>query len=57
MDSDMHFLGRREIRKDIWGCGKSLFHSNGQWQSGFFQAVAGVGFSNFAQVKLKTGWA
>ena len=23
----------------------------------FFQAVAGVGFSDFAQVKLKTGWA
>ena len=29
----------------------------GQWQSGFFQAVAGVGFRDFAQVKLKTGWA
>jgi hypothetical protein len=29
----------------------------GQWQGGFFQAVAGVGFSDFAQVKLKTGWA
>jgi len=29
----------------------------GQWQDGFFRAVAGVGFSDFAQVKLKTGWA
>jgi hypothetical protein len=29
----------------------------GQWQGGFFQAVDGVGFSDFAQVKLKTGWA
>jgi branched-chain amino acid transport system substrate-binding protein len=29
----------------------------GQWQGGFFQAVAGVGFGNLAQAKLKTGWA
>jgi hypothetical protein len=29
----------------------------GQWQGGLFRAVAGVGFSDFAQVKLKTGWA
>jgi branched-chain amino acid transport system substrate-binding protein len=28
----------------------------GQWQSGFFSAVAGDGFTNFAQVKLKTSW-
>ena len=32
-------------------------YTAGQWQGGFFQAVAGVGFSDFAQVKLKTGWA
>jgi branched-chain amino acid transport system substrate-binding protein len=29
----------------------------GQWQDGFFHAVAGNGFTDFAQVKLKTGWA
>jgi branched-chain amino acid transport system substrate-binding protein len=29
----------------------------GQWQGGLFRAVAGVGFSDFAQAKLKTGWA
>ena len=29
----------------------------GQWQGGFFHAVAGNGFTDFAQVKLKTGWA
>jgi branched-chain amino acid transport system substrate-binding protein len=28
----------------------------GQWQSGFFSAVAGEGFTNFVQVKLKTSW-
>jgi hypothetical protein len=28
----------------------------GQWQGGFFNAVAGLGFTNFAQVKLKTNW-
>jgi branched-chain amino acid transport system substrate-binding protein len=28
----------------------------GQWQGGFFNAVAGLGFSNFAQVKLKANW-
>jgi branched-chain amino acid transport system substrate-binding protein len=28
----------------------------GQWQNGFFTAVAGVGFSDFAPVKLKTSW-
>jgi branched-chain amino acid transport system substrate-binding protein len=28
----------------------------GQWQGGFFSAVAGLGFSNYAQVKLKTSW-
>jgi branched-chain amino acid transport system substrate-binding protein len=28
----------------------------GQWQGGFFRAVAGVGFSDYAQVNLKTSW-
>jgi branched-chain amino acid transport system substrate-binding protein len=29
----------------------------GQWQDGFFHAVAGVGFSDYKPVRLKTGWA
>jgi branched-chain amino acid transport system substrate-binding protein len=29
----------------------------GQWQDGIFHAVAGVGFTNFKPVHLKTGWA
>ena len=28
----------------------------GQWQNGFFAAVAGVGYTDFAPVKLKTNW-
>jgi branched-chain amino acid transport system substrate-binding protein len=28
----------------------------GQWQDGFFHAVAGVGFADYKPVKLKTGW-
>jgi branched-chain amino acid transport system substrate-binding protein len=28
----------------------------GQWQGGFFEAVAGEGFTSFAPVKLKTSW-
>jgi branched-chain amino acid transport system substrate-binding protein len=28
----------------------------GQWHGGFFNAVAGVGFSDYAQVSLKTSW-
>ena len=28
----------------------------GQWQNGFFAAVAGVGFTDFAAVRLKTNW-
>ena len=28
----------------------------GQWQDGFFHAVAGVGFSDYRRVQLKTGW-
>ena len=29
----------------------------GQWQGGFFHAVSGIGYTDFAPVKLKTGWA
>jgi branched-chain amino acid transport system substrate-binding protein len=29
----------------------------GQWQNGFFVAVNGVGYKDFAPVKLKTGWS
>jgi branched-chain amino acid transport system substrate-binding protein len=29
----------------------------GQWQNGFFTAVAGQGFTQFSGVKLKTGWS
>jgi branched-chain amino acid transport system substrate-binding protein len=32
------------------------FWTVGQWQDGFFHAVAGVGFSDYKPVKLKTGW-
>jgi len=28
----------------------------GQWHGGFFHAVDGVGFSDYAQVNLKTSW-
>jgi branched-chain amino acid transport system substrate-binding protein len=28
----------------------------GQWQNGFFNAVAGIGYSEFVPVKLKTNW-
>jgi branched-chain amino acid transport system substrate-binding protein len=28
----------------------------GQWHNGFFNAVAGVGFSDYARVNLKTSW-
>ena len=28
----------------------------GQWQNGFFAAVAGLGYTNYAPVKLKTSW-
>ena len=29
----------------------------GQWQNGYFHGVSGVGFADFAPVKLKTGWS
>jgi branched-chain amino acid transport system substrate-binding protein len=28
----------------------------GQWQNGFFHAVSGIGYADFAPVKLKTSW-
>jgi branched-chain amino acid transport system substrate-binding protein len=28
----------------------------GQWQNGFFHAVAGIGYSDYAPVKLKNSW-
>ena len=28
----------------------------GRWHNGFFNAVAGVGFSDYAQINLKTSW-
>src|SRR5262245_15443939 len=28
----------------------------GQWQNGFFHAVSGIGYTEFAPVKLKTSW-
>jgi len=32
------------------------FWTVGQWQNGFFHAVAGVGFDKYAPIQLKTGW-
>jgi branched-chain amino acid transport system substrate-binding protein len=32
------------------------FYTVGQWQNGFFNAVAGVGFTDYSPVKLKTSW-
>ena len=32
------------------------FYTVGQWQDGKFLAVNGVGFTQFAPVRLKTGW-
>ena len=32
------------------------FYTVGQWQDGKFQAVNGVGFTEFKPVRLKTGW-
>ena len=32
------------------------FYTVGQWQNGFFNAVAGVGFKDYSPVKLKTSW-
>jgi branched-chain amino acid transport system substrate-binding protein len=29
----------------------------GQWQDGFFNAVNGIGFTDFVPVKVKTGWS
>jgi branched-chain amino acid transport system substrate-binding protein len=32
------------------------FYTVGQWQNGFFNAVDGVGFTDYAPVNLKTSW-
>ena len=32
------------------------FYTVGQWQDGKFLAVNGVGFTQFAPVRLKTSW-
>jgi len=32
------------------------FYTVGQWQNGFFNAVDGVGFTDFKPVNLKTSW-
>jgi branched-chain amino acid transport system substrate-binding protein len=32
------------------------FYTVGQWQNGFYNAVDGVGFTDFAPVRLKTSW-
>jgi len=28
----------------------------GQWQNGFFASVSGIGYTDFAPVRLKTSW-
>lgn len=33
------------------------FYTVGQWQNGFFNAVDGVGFTDFKPVNLKTSWS
>jgi branched-chain amino acid transport system substrate-binding protein len=43
---DVHLPG--QVLDKVW--------TVGQWQGRFFAAVAGVGFSEFAPVKLKTSW-
>jgi hypothetical protein len=32
------------------------FYTVGQWQKGFYNAVDGVGFTDYAPVNLKTSW-
>lgn len=38
----------RQVLNKVW--------TVGQWQNGFFAAVAGVGFTEFAPIRLKTNW-
>jgi branched-chain amino acid transport system substrate-binding protein len=46
------YVGDMDVRnqqmKNVW--------TVGQWQNGFFQAVAGDGFTTFKPVNLKTNW-
>ena len=46
-------IGEMDVRKQKL----TRYWTVGQWQQGIFQAVAGVGFSNYKPVQLKTGWA
>jgi branched-chain amino acid transport system substrate-binding protein len=46
------FLGELSVPGQIL----DKVYTVGQWHGGFFNAVAGVGFSNYAQVNLKTSW-
>jgi branched-chain amino acid transport system substrate-binding protein len=46
-------IGEMDVRKQKL----TRYWTVGQWQQGVFHAVAGVGFSNYAPVKLKSGWA
>lgn len=45
-------LGELDIRNQRL----DKFYTVGQWQNGFFNAVAGVGFTDFKPVNLKTSW-
>ena len=46
-------IGEMDVRKQKL----TRYWTVGQWQEGTFQAVAGVGFTDFKPVRLKTGWA
>jgi branched-chain amino acid transport system substrate-binding protein len=46
-------IGEMDVRKQKL----TRYWTVGQWQEGTFHAVAGVGFSEYKPVKLKTGWA
>jgi branched-chain amino acid transport system substrate-binding protein len=55
-----HFRGRKfkTLVGEVELPGQILdkVYTVGQWQGGFFDAVAGEGFSEYAQVKLKSSW-
>ena len=46
------FLGELSMPGQILDKGYTV----GQWQGGFFKAVSGVGFSDYAPINLKTSW-
>jgi branched-chain amino acid transport system substrate-binding protein len=46
-------IGEMDVRKQKL----TRYWTVGQWQDGTFHAVAGVGFTDFKPVRLKTGWA